>query len=185
MHDPDVFKLELKAIKKTREKMGFNNVNLMIPYVRTVTELEEVKKIILKEDLRRSHTFKLYMMAEVPSNVILIEDFIKTGIDGISIGSNDLTMLILGADRDNQEISSEFDERNKAVLWAFEHVIRACKKEGVDVSICGQAPSVYPGLVEQLVEWGIDSISVSPDAVQDIRRIVYLSEERLVNKSKK
>ncbi|KKQ06003.1 MAG: Phosphoenolpyruvate synthase, partial [Candidatus Moranbacteria bacterium GW2011_GWF1_36_4] len=180
IHDPDVFKLELCAIKKVQEKKGLNNLNLMIPFVRTIKELQEVKKIISHENLKRSHTFKLYMMTEIPSNIILIEDFIKTGIDGVSIGSNDLTMLILGIDRDNREVASEFDERNEAVMWAIERVIRACRKNNVSVSICGQAPSVYPGLIEKLVSYGIDSISVSPDAIDDTRRHIYLAEGKIV-----
>src|SRR6185437_6034408 len=138
---------------------------LMIPFVRTPRELLQVKKLITEFGLRRSQTFKLYMMCEIPSNVILIDEFISTGIDGVSIGSNDLTMLILGTDRDNQEVAHEFDERDPAVLWALERVIKACKKHGIRASICGQAPSVYPELVEKLVEWGISSISVSPDAI--------------------
>ncbi|KKQ96460.1 MAG: phosphoenolpyruvate synthase [Candidatus Levybacteria bacterium RIFCSPHIGHO2_02_FULL_39_36] len=182
IHDPDVFKLELCAIKKVQEKKGLNNLNLMIPFVRTIKELQEVKKIISHENLKRSHTFKLYMMTEIPSNIILIEDFIKTGIDGVSIGSNDLTMLILGIDRDNREVASEFDERNEAVMWAIERVIRACRKNNVSVSICGQAPSVYPGLIEKLVSYGIDSISVSPDAIDDTRRHIYLAEGKIVKK---
>ncbi len=184
MHDPDVFKLELRAIKKVREKMGLNNLNLMVPFVRTVKELEEVKKLINGENLKRSATFKLYMMAEIPANVILIEDFIKVGIDGVSIGSNDLTMLMLGIDRDNHEVATEFDERNPAVMWAIERLVKACKKANVNISICGQAPSVYPSLVDELVSLGIDSISVSPDALNDTRRIVYLAEGRVVRKGK-
>ena len=184
LHDPQVFKLELAAIRKVRDKMGFNNLNLMLPFVRTVKELQEVKQIISHEGLKRSPTFKLYMMAEVPSNVILIEEFIKTGIDGVSVGSNDLTMLILGVDRDSQEVASEYDERNQAVLWCLERLIRACKKEGIPISICGQAPSVYPSLVEDLVSWGIDSVSVSIDAVDNTRRIIYHAEERVINKKK-
>jgi pyruvate,water dikinase len=182
VHDPEVFKLELKAIRKIREKMGYTNLNLMIPFVRTVKEFVDVKKIIFSEGLRRSHSFKIYMMVEVPSNVVLIEEFIKTGLDGVSIGSNDLTMLMLGIDRDNEEVATEFDERNPAVLWAIEKVIKVCHENSVQVSICGQAPSVYPALVETLVKWGIDSISVSPDAVSETRRIVYLSEEKIVKR---
>lgn len=182
VHDAQVFKLELAAIKRVREKEGLNNLNLMIPFVRTISELESVKKIISGEGLRRSHTFKLFMMVEIPSNVILIEDFIAAGIDGVSIGSNDLTMLILGTDRDNEEVAPEFDERDPAVLWALERVITACRKKGIMVSICGQAPSVYPSLVENLVSWGINSISVSPDAIDNTRRIIYLAEEKVVTK---
>lgn len=173
MHDERVFKLELEAIKKVRNKMGYNNLNLMIPFVRTVKELELVKKIVNESGLKRGPNFKLYMMVEIPANVILIEDFIKVGIDGISIGSNDLTMLVLGVDRDNQEVAVEFDERNDAVLWALERVIKAAKKHKITASICGQAPSSYPDLVEKLVKWGITSISVSPDVVDATRDLVH------------
>ena len=179
IHDPQVFKLELEAIKIVREKLYLNNLSLMLPFVRTVKELEEVKKLITAGGLRRSGTFKLFMMVEVPSNVILIDEFINAGIDGVSIGSNDLTMLILGIDRDNQEIATEFDERNPAVLWAIKRVIDTCKKNKIDVSICGGAPSVFPSLIEELVKWGINSISVFPDAIDDARRIIYFQEKRM------
>jgi pyruvate,water dikinase len=118
------------------------------------------------------------MMCEVPSNVILLDDFIRAGIDGVSIGSNDLTMLLLGLDRDNEEVAGEFDENNPAVLWALEHVITTCRKKNIPVSICGQAPSDNPDLVEKLVKWGVDSISVSPDAVDTTREIVYNLEKK-------
>lgn len=177
IRDEKVFRLELEAIKKVREK--YNNLELMIPFVRTVKELRQVKDIVAKSNLKRSKTFKLYMMVEIPSNVILIEDFIKTGIDGISIGSNDLTMLILGLDRDNEEVAIEFDERNPAVLWALEKVVKAGRKAGIPVGICGQAPSQYPDLTEQLVKWGITSISVSPDAVSNTREHIYHAERRM------
>jgi pyruvate,water dikinase len=157
----------------------------MIPFVRTVSELDNVKKIITAGGLRRSNTFKLYMMVEVPSNVILIDEFIESGIDGISIGSNDLTMLILGADRDNSEVAAEFDERNEAVMWAIERVIKSCKKHGISASICGQAPSVFPSLVEDLVRFGIDSISVAPDVIEQTRRIIYTAEGKIIRDSKK
>lgn len=180
MHDPRVFKLELAAIKKVREKMGLTNLRLMLPFVRTVNELNQVKKIIHEEGLRRSHTFKLFMMVEIPSNVILIQDFIDAGIDGVSIGSNDLTMLTLGVDRDNEEVSVEFNEQNAALMWSFERVIKAARDTGIEVGICGQAPSEYPELVEKLVAWGINSISVSPDAIDKTRLIISQVEKKLV-----
>lgn len=178
LSDPRVFKLELSAIKKVREK-GFANLNLMIPFVRTIKELRLVKDIVGESGLRRSATFRFYMMAEIPSNVILIDDFIEEGIDGVSIGSNDLTMLTLGIDRDNEEVAREFDEENKAVLWSLERVVRACKKHGILSSICGQAPSNSTSLVEKLVEWGISSISVSPDAIDRTRKSIYSVERSL------
>ena len=180
--DPQVFQLELEAIKRVRNTMKLTNLNLMIPFVRTINELREVKKEISKSGLSRSHSFKLFMMCEIPSNVILIEEFIKEGIDGVSIGSNDLTMLVLGTDRDNAEVASVFDERDPAVLWAIERVIKACHKHNIPVSICGQAPSVYPSLVEQLVSWGITSISVSPDAIDDTRNILHRAEQKIILK---
>ncbi len=181
IHDPEVFELELEAIKIVRNKKGFKNLWLMLPFVRTVKELEEVKKIINLSGLQRSPAFKLWMMVEIPSNVILLEDFINTGIDGVSIGSNDLTMLLLGTDRDNDEVASEFSELNPAVLWALEHVIKTAHKKGITASICGQAPSTYPSLVEKLVEWGVTSVSVSPDAVDHTRKLISDVEKKLIS----
>lgn len=179
--DPGVFELELRTIKKVRQK--FNNLWLMIPFVRTPRELREVKKIIVSQDLVRRASFKLWLMVEVPSNVILLEEFIKVGIDGVSIGSNDLTMLILGADRDNPELASVFNEQDPAVLWALERTIKTCLKNKITVSICGQAPSIYPDLVEQLVKWGITSLSVNPDAIERTRELVYRIEEGIAKKN--
>ncbi len=180
MSDPEVFKLELEAIKVVRNKQGFKNLYLMLPFVRTVHELIEVKKIIAANGLMRSPTFKLWMMVEIPANVIILDQFCEAGIDGVSIGSNDLTMLILGTDRDNTEVAPEFDERNPAVTWAIEHVIKTCHKYNVTTSICGQAPSDYPELVEKLVEWGTTSMSVNSDAVEQVRETVHAAEEKLV-----
>src|SRR5205085_8072679 len=127
-----------------RNKKGFKNLWLMLPFVRTPKELVEVKKIISAAGLYRSTNFKLWMMVEIPSNVILLDDFIEAGIDGVSIGTNDLTMLILGTDRDNSEVASEFDERNEAVSWALKKVIETAHKHKITASICGQSVSVYP-----------------------------------------
>jgi pyruvate,water dikinase len=163
-----------------RNKYGYKNLHLMIPFVRTVDELIKVKRIIAASGLSRSNTFKLWMMVEIPSNVILLEDFIAAGIDGVSIGSNDLTMLILGTDRDNETVAPEFDERNPAVLWALEHVVKTAAKKHITCSLCGQAASQYPDLIEKLVSWGITSVSVSPDAVDNTRRVIALFEKRLL-----
>lgn len=176
---PEVFNLELEAIKQVRNKGGFKNLNLMIPFVSTVAELVEVKKLVAASGLYRSSQFKLWMMVEIPANVILLEDFIDVGIDGVSIGSNDLTMLILGIDRDNSEVAPNFDERNPAVLWALEKTITTCAKKGITCGICGQAPSQYPELVEKLVKWGITSISVNPDAIARTREIVHACEQKI------
>lgn len=176
INDAAVFKLELEAIKKVREK--YKNLWIMLPFVRTVKELILVKQIISEFGLHRTHDFKIWMMVEIPSNVILFEKFIHVGIDGVSIGSNDLTMLLLGTDRDNSEVAREFDEQNEAVLWALEHVITTAKKYKITSSICGQAPSLYPKLVEKLVEWGVTSVSVSPDAIDTVRETISKIEKK-------
>lgn len=176
--DEAVFKMELEAIKRVRRY--HRNLWLMLPFVRVPKELIEAKKIMASLDLNRSGTFKLWMMAEVPSSVILLEQFIGIGIDGVSIGSNDLTQLVLGLDRDNPRVANLFDEQNPAVLWALERVVKECQKHGITASICGQAPSIYPELTKKLVEWGISSVSVSPDAVDITRKTIAEAEWELV-----
>ncbi|MFA5895256.1 MAG: phosphoenolpyruvate synthase [Candidatus Shapirobacteria bacterium] len=183
INSPDVFSMELEAIKMVRNKLNLKNLWLMIPFVRTPNELFKVKKIISDHGLLRSPTFKLFMMVEIPSNVILLDKFIDVGIDGISIGSNDLTMLTLGLDRDNGEVAKDFNELDPAVLWSLKRAITKAKKRGILASICGQAPSNHPELVEKLVKWGVTSISVSPDAIDRTREIVSWAEKkRLENK---
>ena len=180
MHDPAVFELELEAVKKVRNKMGYKNLWVMVPFVRTVPELQMVKKLINKAGLERSSNFRIWMMVEIPSNVILLDKFIEVGIDGVSIGSNDLTMLVLGTDRDNSEVASEYNEQDPAVLWAIERTIKIAHKYKITSSICGQAPSQYPELVEKLISWGITSVSVSPDAAENSRHIISQVEKRLI-----
>lgn len=181
INDERVFALELKAIKYVRHKLGYKNLWLMLPFVRTTQELKQVKKIIAAHGLPRSASFKLWMMAEIPSNFILLEDFINLGIDGISIGTNDLTMLILGVDRDNSEVAPIYDERNPAVLAALEKIITTCRRRRITCSICGQAPSIYPELTEKLVQWGISSVSVSPDMIDQTRQIIYQAEQKKIH----
>lgn len=182
--DPAVFELELAVIKHVRNKLNLKNLWLMIPFIHTPHELAQVKKLIAASGLTRGPSFKLWMMVEIPSNVILLEQFLELGIDGVSIGSNDLTMLILGVDRDNSEVSTVFNERDPAVLWALEKVIRTCHKYSVTTSICGQAPSDYPELVEKLVDWGITSISVNRDVIDQVRETVYNAEQKRVSVKK-
>ncbi|PJA50797.1 phosphoenolpyruvate synthase [Candidatus Shapirobacteria bacterium CG_4_9_14_3_um_filter_36_12] len=182
LHSPEVFQMELEAIKIVRNKFNLKNIWLMIPFCRTPRELFEVKKLIAGAGLLRSPSFKLFMMAEIPSNVILLDKFIDVGIDGISIGSNDLTMLTLGLDRDNSEVSRDFNEMDPAMLWSLKRLITKAKKRGIMVGICGQAPSNHPDLVEKLVKWGITSISVSPDAIDHTREIIHWAENRNITK---
>lgn len=180
--DPEVFKLEIEAIKKVREQ--FNNLHVMVPFVRTIDEFRGVKSIMAENGLSKESdpSFKLWIMVEVPSAVILIDDFAKEGIDGVSIGSNDLTQLTLGLDRDSSVVAEEFDERNPAVLWMLERTVKGCRDAGITCSICGQAPSVYPEITQKLVEWGATSISVMPDVLVETRKLIAEVEERLILK---
>ena len=173
------FKLELQAIKKVREEFGFKNLQVMIPFCRTVKEAELITNIMAEEGLVRGNDFKIWLMAEIPANIILADHFNKY-VDGYSIGSNDLTMLVLGCDRDNETVQHIYDERNLAVKRAIRHLIETAHKDGKTVSICGQAPSVYPELCEFLVKSGIDSISVNPDAVISTKKMVAQIEQRMM-----
>ena len=181
-YDPkyiDAFKLELAAVKKVRNEFGLKNLNVMIPFVRTVTEAQKVTAIMRDEGLVRSADFKVYMMAEIPSNIILADQF-NQFVDGYSIGSNDLAMLILGCDRNNDTVASLFDERDLAVKRAIRHLIVTAHKDGKTVSICGQAPSEYPEFTNFLIQSGIDYVSVNPDMVKETKRNVAHFEQRLI-----
>jgi pyruvate,water dikinase len=182
IRDIDIFRLELEAIKRVRK--DYPNLWVMIPFVRTPEELAGVREVMVREGLAPSQDFKLWMMAEVPSNALILDQFLDVGIDGISIGSNDLTQLVLGIDRDNARFAAEFDERNDAVLLALEQLIRTARRRGVTSSICGQAPSDYPDLTEKLVEWGITSISVNPDVIDKTRQIIADAEAKLAEVAK-
>ncbi|HDJ66407.1 MAG TPA: phosphoenolpyruvate synthase [Nitrososphaeria archaeon] len=178
--EPDIFRLECRAIRKVREEYGLKNVWVMVPFVRRVEEFVQAKKIMEEEGLKQGPDFKVWIMVEVPSTVLLIDKFIEAGIDGVSFGTNDLTMLILGIDRDDAAVQEIYDERNLAVLRALSHVIRICRKHGVTTSICGQAPSNYPEVVEFLVREGATSISVNPDKVIETRNLVAMIERKLM-----
>jgi len=178
--EPDVFRLECRAIRKVREEFKLTNVHVMLPFVRTLEDFRNAKKIMEEEGLKRSPDFKLWIMCEVPATVLLIDKFVMEGIDGISFGTNDLTMLILGIDRDDASIQEIYDERNLAVLRAMSHVIRICSEAGVTTSICGQAPSNYPEVVEFLVREGAVSMSVNPDKVIETKQLVAGIEQKLI-----
>jgi len=180
--DPDVFELEIEAIKKVRNEMGLKNLHLMIPFVRNVRELQAVKKQIISHGLTRAGSFMLWMMVEIPVNVILLDQFIDVGIDGVSVGTNDLTMLMLGTDRDNETVASDYDERNPAVLWALEHILKTCHRRGITSSVCGQAPSSHPDVAEFLVKNGVTSVSVTPDVIDKTREVIYQTELKLARK---
>lgn len=181
-YDPkyiEAFKLELAAVKKVREEFGLKNLNVMIPFVRTVDEARKVTAIMRDQGLVHSADFKVYMMAEIPSNIILADQF-NEFVDGYSIGSNDLAMLILGCDRNNDTVASLFDERNLAVKRAIRHLIKVAHKDGRTVSICGQAPSEYPEFTNFLIQSGIDYVSVNPDMVKATKRNVAHFEQRIM-----
>ena len=171
------FGLECEAIKKVRDEMGLKNVKVMIPFCRTSEEGRRVIKIMEKFGLERN-SIEIYVMCEVPSNVIMAEEFAKI-FDGFSIGSNDLTQLTLGLDRDSSLVAHLFDERNEAVKRMVANVIKVAKKYGRKIGICGQAPSDYPEFAEFLVENGIDSISLNPDSVIKMMNIVAEKEKSL------
>lgn len=181
-YDPkyiEAFKLELRAVRKVREEFGLKNLNVMVPFCRRVDEMERIVSLMDAEGLHRGPDFKVWLMAEIPSNIILADQFNKF-VDGYSIGSNDLTMLVMGCDRDNETVAPLFDERNLAVKRAIRHLIEVAHKEGKTVSICGQAPSVYPDFTEFLIKSGIDSISVNPDVVAATRKSVAQIEQRIL-----
>lgn len=169
------FALECAALKRVREVMGLANVALLLPFVRTVAEAREVTALLERHGLRRGeHELKLYIMCEIPANALLAHDFL-TVCDGFSIGSNDLTQLTLGVDRDSGLLTG-FDERDPAVLALMRMAIATCRKEGKYIGICGQAPSDFPEITRFLVEEGIESISLNPDSLFAMREVVSAAE---------
>ncbi len=184
-YDPryrEAFLLECQAMKRVREEMGLVNVKLMIPFCRTVEEGKQVLAVMHEAGLDRGDNgLEVYVMCEIPANVILAEDFAEI-FDGFSIGSNDLTQLTLGLDRDSQIVAHLFDERNAAVMRSIEDVIRRVRACGRKIGICGQAPSDYPEFARFLVTCGIDSISLNPDTVLKTTREIIDMESQLGEK---
>jgi len=175
----DGFRLECRALKQLRRTMGFNNVIIMVPFCRTVHEADRVIEVLEQTGLKRGvDGLQIYMMCEVPSNVILADVFAQR-FDGFSIGTNDLTQLTLGVDRDSSLLSDAFDERNEAVTWMIKRAIKAAKKAQIPIGLCGQAPSDIPEFAEFLVSAGIDSISVTPDSFVAVKNHIAKAEKRL------
>ena len=174
------FRMECQAISRVRKENP--NVYVMLPFVRNTDEVSKCLGIMKSEGLERSRDFKILLMAEVPSMALIPEEFAKLEVDGVSIGSNDLTQLTLGVDRDSAILGrmGYFDERNRAVLVAIHNIIRGFKRHQKTVGICGQAPSVYPEMVEFLVKEGIDSMSINPDTVSEVKRHVAEVERKLL-----
>ena len=172
----DCFELECFALRKVREVMGLTNVDIMVPFVRTPEEAHSVINLLKENDLVRGDDgLRIIMMCEIPANALLADRFLKY-FDGFSIGSNDLTQLTLGLDRDSGLVAELFDERNEAVKSLMSMAIRACRRQNKYIGICGQAPSDYPELAFWLMEQGIDSLSLNPDSV--IETWLYLAEHR-------
>jgi len=177
------FALECKSIRQVREIMGLDNVVVMIPFCRTVKELEKVKAVMKEYGLERGvNGLELYLMAELPSNIILADEFARH-IDGFSIGSNDLTQLTLGLDRDSALVASLYDERNEAVIYLISQLIQSAKRNKVKVGICGQGPSDFPDFTQFLVEQGIDSISVTPDSIIKTIKAIAMAENKMKTKA--
>jgi len=173
------FALECAAIRRLRGELGFTNVVVMIPFCRSVAEADRVLEVMAKNGLKRGENgLQVYVMCEIPSNVILAKTFAER-FDGFSIGSNDLTQLTLGVDRDSAELADLFDEQDEAVKWMISNVISAAHAAGAKVGLCGQAPSDHPEFAEFLVDCGIDSISVSPDSFLAVKQRVAACEATL------
>ena len=176
MEDEESFRLELQAVKRVLDS-GLGNVKIMLPFVRFPRELEQCRNWIEEEGLFENPDFELWMMAEVPANILMIEDFLPY-VSGVSIGSNDLTQLILGIDRDSHKLAEQFDIRNPAVLAGIERIAQACHARDMPVSICGDAPSRHPELIHQLIGFGLTSISVSANAFEATLTAVEEAEAR-------
>ena len=177
----DAFICELRAIKKVREEMGMKNLQVMLPFVRTVEEAKEIVGMMEDMGLKRNRDFHLYFMAEIPANIIMADEFSKY-CDGFSIGSNDLTQLTMGADRDSDILGrmGYFDERNDAVKRSISHLIKVAHENGKTVGICGQGPSVYPEFTEFLVREGIDYVSLNPDTVVKTKKMIASVEQKII-----
>lgn len=170
------FALECRALRRVRDEVGLGNVIVMIPFCRTVEEADHVLRVMAEEGLERGRNgLKVYAMAEIPSNVILAEEFADR-FDGFSVGSNDLTQLTLGVDRDSAALAGLFDERDPAVTRSIEHLISAAHTKNRKVGLCGQRPSDDPAFARFLVEAGIDSISIAPDSFFSVKENVAAAE---------
>jgi pyruvate,water dikinase len=179
VQEPDVFALEMEAVRRVWDA-SHKNLHVMLPFVRTATELERCRELVAEAGLLQRRGFELWIMAEVPSVLFNLERYARLGIAGISIGSNDLTQLMLGADRDSEVLAATFDERDPAVLDYLGALIPRARELGLHTSICGQAPSVHPEYAELLVRLGIENISVSVDAVDRTRRLIAVAEQSLL-----
>jgi pyruvate,water dikinase len=179
IQNPEVFELELQALAIVQAS-GYKNINLLLPFVRSVEEFIFCRHKVEQAGLTRISQFQLWIMAEVPSVLFLLPEYIKAGVAGISIGTNDLTQLLLGIDREQGKLGTIVDEIHPAVLKAIAQLIKMAQDGGIPCSICGQAPVLYPDIIDQLIAWGITSISVEPEAVERTYQAIARSEQRLI-----
>ncbi len=182
LENPAVFELELEALAAV-QKSGYSNIRLLLPFVRTVEEFSFCRQKVEQANLTQVPQFQLWIMAEVPSVLFLLSDYVKAGVAGISIGTNDLTQLLLGVDRELGQLARAFDERHPVVMNAIARLIQMANNAGIPCSICGQAPALYPEIIEQLVQWGITSISVEPEAIERTYQAIARAEQRLILKA--
>jgi len=177
--DPTMFDLELAALAAAQQS-GYTNLHLLLPFVRTVEEFSFCRRRVEQVGLTQPAQFQLWIMAEVPSILFLLPQYVKAGVQGISIGTNDLTQLLLGVDRDQGALAAAFDERHPVVTQAIAQIIQLARQANIPCSICGQAPALYPELIDLLVRWGITSISVEPEAVERTYVAIARAEQRLL-----
>lgn len=179
--NPDVFEMELEAIKKIWES-GLNNLHLMIPFVRVPWEMVRIKDIVRDHGLFEYDNFKLHMMVEVPAAAMMLDEFIELGVGGVVIGTNDLAMMILGADRGNSSVANIFDERHPAVVRMIEEIVEKCDEAKIDCIVAGEAVSDYPEIVENLVRKGVAGLSVEKDSIKRVRALVHKIEKDIYSK---
>lgn len=177
--NPAIFTLELSALAIV-QKAGYGNINLLLPFVRSVEEFTLCRHQVQQAGLTQVPQFQLWIMAEVPSVLFLLPEYVKAGVQGISIGTNDLTQLLLGVDREQRPLATIFNELHPAVMGAIAQLIQMSQAEGIPCSICGQAPALYPEIIDRLVEWGITAISVEPEAVERTYQAIARAEQRLI-----
>ena len=179
MLEPSLLDLEIKILSQVN-KLGYSNINLILPFVRSVEELKFCRSRIEEKWEDKPSNFQLWIMAEVPSILFLLPEYVKAGVQGITIGSNDLTQLLLGIDREEKQMASAFNSCHPAVMRAIKHLIYEAKKEGIPCSICGDAPALHPEIIDDLIRWGITSISVNVDAIERTYNAIARAEQRLI-----
>ncbi|NES71716.1 MAG: phosphoenolpyruvate synthase, partial [Okeania sp. SIO2D1] len=179
MLEPSLLDLEIDILSQVYE-LGYTNVHLILPFVRSVEEFQFCHSRIQTKWENRPNNFQIWIMAEVPSVLFLLPEYVKTGVRGIAIGTNDLTQLLLGVDREEKQMASAFDTRQPAVMRAIQQLIYQAKISGIPCSICGDAPALYPEIIDNLIRWGITSISVNVDAVDKTYNSIARAEKRLI-----